>query len=225
MALHTPWLAGLPTYRHEVGPGIVLYRQDQPVNSIYLVVSGIVQVVSRAREDEIPVAVRSAGSLLGGISAILGDSHIATAKTWTSCVLDCFDVAALHRLRRTDPAVGLWLQTVLAQEAREYLTRIRIFMEADLKTRFEFMLADLMRIVGEARADGSLLLRLPTAVEELAAVVGTTRESLTRLLLRLEKEGTILRKDRWIIVPTGSPYMAFLNGTWASGRILTRGAG
>jgi CRP-like cAMP-binding protein len=188
-----------------------LYRQDQTVSTIYRVVSGVVQIISRDRGVEIPVAIRSAGCVLGAISAVLGDRQIETAKTWTSSVLDCLDVATFLQRRRTDSRVAVWVQSLLAHEAKDYLVRTRILMQADVKRRFEFVLADLIRSVGEPRADGSLLLRIPTVVEELAAVAGTTRESLTRLLLKLEAEGTLMRKDRWIIVPAGSPYRAFLN--------------
>jgi len=210
MTVTASWPTDLGTHSFEVKPSSVLYRQGQPIQTIFLVVSGIVQAISRDRGDEVPVAFRTAGSVLGAVPALLGHQHIATARTWTTCVLSSVDVVTFHDLRQTNARVARWLQALLAQEARDYFVRARMFMQEGMEKRFEYLLADLMRIAGELRPDGTLVLRLPTTVEELAGMLGTRRESLSRLLLRLEGQGTIMRKDRWIVVPGTSSYMAFL---------------
>ena len=55
---------------------------------------------------------------------------------------------------------------------------------------------------GEVQADGSCLISLNLGVQDLAAMVGSNREIVSRLLHRYQDDGLLeLREDKQIVVP------------------------
>jgi len=48
---------------------------------------------------------------------------------------------------------------------------------------------------------GGVRIMLPLTQQELATLVGTSRESVNRALVRLRRKGKVRLKDGWIVLP------------------------
>jgi CRP-like cAMP-binding protein len=87
----------------EYSPGTTLFRQGEPVRTLYLIEDGFVKL-TRAEESghDVLIGVRSPGWLLGAASALLERPHPITAETVSACTLRRLATSDYLRLLRTD---------------------------------------------------------------------------------------------------------------------------
>ena len=179
--------------------GTVLYRQGDPVTSVFLVDDGLVLLSERHPHARTVAAVHGRTSILGSAGAVLTCRHAVTARTQTSCHGRCISVAALLLLIRTNPDVSQWLHRTQARESSKQLGIIRLLQTATAYQAFEYLLLDLLDLSGRARPNGTTWMEPSLSASVLGQVMGARRESVTRMLAQLEKEGRLLRKDGWWI--------------------------
>lgn len=86
-------------------PGIQLFRQGEPLETIYFIEHGMVKLlIMEANGRVIIAALRYPGWLVGGGAAFARRDNVASAKTLSHCRLRSLPVPAFRELIRTDPA-------------------------------------------------------------------------------------------------------------------------
>jgi CRP-like cAMP-binding protein len=184
--------------------GTILFREGDPIRSVYLVLSGVMSLRSFQAGREVLVAVRTAGWLLGAASAIHGAAHLATAVAMTPCELRPMSDRDFGRFRRTDAEFRERLQEMLAEEVAEQFARAAAVAGGDCQARLEHLLASLFRASGQQRPDGSVRLTLDLSVTDLANLVGVGREYISRLLPKLSATGVLVRERDWFVATPDS---------------------
>jgi hypothetical protein len=88
---------------------------------VRLLVSGIVKLSMPARNRDLLLGIRTSGSVLGGVPAVLGGDQIVTATAVTRCETRTMSVSHYLRyiVRGGDPEVSEWLARQNAWEIRE----------------------------------------------------------------------------------------------------------
>jgi CRP/FNR family transcriptional regulator len=190
----------------EYPTGAVLFHQGDDVRALFLIDAGVVKLTRcEAGAREVIAGLRTRPWLLGAASAVLGRPYPATARTLNACALRRLPPADFLRLQRTDLSVACWVEGMLARESDEQLATVGMFGAMAPRQRLEQLLSNLLRLGCVARQDGALRLALPLKRHELAEMIGTTPEHLSRLLAQLEGDGLILRdKGGWLWCPKRS---------------------
>ena len=162
-------------------------------------------------EGQVKVSIVSEGgrevilSLLGP-GAVFGELALLDGKPRSANVV-ATDDTSLVMLRRSDfqqliyktPQIAMALLAELARRLRRTDRQIEGLALLDVASRISETLLQLATDQGKETAEGIAIESRPTH-QELANMSGTTRETVSRVLKRLENQGYIACKGRTIIV-------------------------
>lgn len=176
--------------------GELLYRMDDPVRQLFVVHTGRVKLVrtSRSGRDHL-VRVVEPGDVVGEHTFLTGsrpDHAVQALETTRMCVFDHRDLSTLvRRFPSIPPAMLRSLSERLAgAEQRLALTG------AGVPVRLAEYLLQLPS--AGVTAEGRVVVELPVPKRDVAALLGTTPESLSRALAQLTAAGLIRSTDRTV---------------------------
>jgi CRP/FNR family cyclic AMP-dependent transcriptional regulator len=179
---------------------------ETPAERIYLVLAGRVRLFHRGPDGrEVTVAVVGRGRIFG-VSALLGqeqDGPLAEAAVDT--LVCAAEAPAFLQLVAEHPSLMLRLAAQLGQRLIEVEQQLDHLASSDTRTRLVRALCQLAGQDGDQLPAGERRIRTRPTHAEWARQIGASRETVTRLLGRLEDEGHIRRDRRHIVVrnPTG----------------------
>lgn len=183
-----------------VRKGHVLLAVGLPANDVYFVVDGRVSVsLVSAQGRETVLRLIEQGEMFGELAAIDGQPRSADVVAVENSTLLVIPGNVFTGLIESEPVLSLWLARYLAHQVRYLTNRIYELSTMGVGPRLQ---AELLRLAGEPATDGSACIsRVPTQAE-LAARIGTNRETVTREFALLVREGLLAREGRRIIVPS-----------------------
>jgi CRP/FNR family cyclic AMP-dependent transcriptional regulator len=184
----------------EFKKGQMIYNQDQPSTSIYLVIDGKVKV-SRMADDghQVVVDIYQTDEFFGE-SALLGlpqRAEQATAlenvklMTWTS--------AEIEDIVMKRPKLAVALLQILVQRTLEFGHRIESFSVDNIARRLARSLIRFSERLGVPEDDGSLRM-VPFTHELLSQYVGTSREIVTHYMNQFRRQGYLRYSRKGIIL-------------------------
>jgi len=196
----------------EYKKGQVIYNQDQPSTSIYLVIDGKVKVCRMAEDGRQVVVDIYQPDEFFGESAFLGlaqRTEIAVAlentkvMTWTTNEIE--DIT----MKR--PRLAIALLQLLVQRSMDFGYRIESFSVDNIARRLARTLIRFSERLGSKSDDGSVQM-IPFTHELLSQYVGTSREIVTHYMnqfrrqgyLRYSRKGIMLYRDalkEWLKQP------------------------
>ena len=190
--------------RRRMPPGTPVVYKGDPAGSLYLIASGRVKVhQATASGDEVILEVLGPGDFFGEMSLLDGQPRSADVSTLQATELLLLEGEALHQTVTEQPAVAWTLLRILSQRVREMDDRAEMLMTRDVAGRVADQLLRLAKSQGTALPDGkSIRLDVSLTQSDIAALIGATRERVSRALTAFRKSGAILwDKDegRWII--------------------------
>ncbi len=177
--------------------GLLFSPGDAP--AVYAVASGRVTIVARPGPGiEMHLFTRTAGQLFGEVSLFLGQ-QVNEARASPAALAVRVDAEALRAALARSPAATLALMALLAERVAAAEARVAEVAIRSVKERLRLFLRHLAADAGVADARGYLLPDRLTR-EEIAHLVGTSREAVSRGLGRLQREGEVVLSGRRIIV-------------------------
>jgi len=181
----------------------VVYKGD-PSGSLYLIASGRVKVhQATVSGDEVILDVKGRGDFFGEMSLLDGQPRSADVSTLEASELLLLDGEALREMITQQPAVAWTLLKLLSQRLREQNEQAEMLMTRDVAGRVADRLLRLAKSQGTLLPDGkSIKLEVHLTQSDIAALVGATRERVSRALTAFRASGAIAwDKDggRWII--------------------------
>jgi CRP/FNR family cyclic AMP-dependent transcriptional regulator len=179
--------------RHEV-----VFHAEDPGDTLFIIASGSVKICVISPEgDEAIVATLRKGDFFGELAVIDGERRSATAVTLEPTELEELTGAAFMELVDTQSAVRLALLAGLAVDVRRLTRHVEELHFLALPGRLAMRLVELAH---EASGDGpGAELSWHYTQSDLAAMIGGSRQSVSRLLSDLSAEG-LLRVERDLIV-------------------------
>ena len=170
--------------------GEVIVRQGDRVSSLFLVTSGAVRLSSvTASGREIVVGLLCRGDLFGE-SALLGDPSLVRAQAVGPTTVLALPIASMRAMLERTPATAEELLRLIAARLHRTSAALEDAMAADLPTRVVGRLRELADDHGVPGPHG-VRLRIPLTQDELARMVGASRESVNRTVGALAARGVI----------------------------------
>jgi CRP/FNR family transcriptional regulator len=196
----------------EYKKGQIIYNQDQPSNSIHLVIDGKVKVCRLADDGRQVVVDIYQPDEFFGESAFLGlaqRTEIAVAlentkvMTWTT--------NEIEEITMKRPKLAIALLQLLVQRSMDFGYRIESFSVDNIARRLARSLIRFSERLGSKNEDGSVQM-IPFTHELLSQYVGTSREIVTHYMnqfrrqgyLRYSRKGIMLYRDalrEWLKQP------------------------
>lgn len=187
-------------YVNTYEPGEFIFQKGEPGRALYIILSGMVRIslTSQSRGEAV-LAIVGRGEFLGELSFLDGQIRDATAVA-----LDTTETLVLNRddflpFIEKHPGVALEILSVLSGRIRKANNLISDCHFLDVRSRVAKKLLELADIFGHHVAGGTEIdFRLNQ--QDLADMVGTTRESVNRALSVLAGSGVITMDRQKIIV-------------------------
>jgi len=174
----------------EVAKGTFLFHQGDPVDGIYAVEQGRLRLSFHSADGhEALVHVARVGDLIIESALFAGTYHCDAFATEDSQVRVLERHSLLNALRST-PKLSLRFMEVLAKQVRLLRARIE-------NRNIRFARDRVIHYIITHGREGRVI-NLDGSLKELALDLGLSRESLSRILSQLKKDGTIERTSGMI---------------------------
>ncbi|MDR3566268.1 MAG: Crp/Fnr family transcriptional regulator [Negativicutes bacterium] len=172
--------------------GAVIFLEGEPGDGFHYVKSGKVKIV-RATDDgrEHIVKLLIPGDIFAEVLLFNNRSYPATAIATEDSEIGTIKNVDLEKLVLTNNALALQLIKALSQRLLYAQQKIKNLALSDVLARTAETLLRLGAEHGETRPDGKIAITLEMSRQDLASLVGTTRETVTRTLSSLKKEKII----------------------------------
>ncbi|MBZ4022553.1 cAMP-binding protein [Rhodobacter sp. TJ_12] len=186
--------------RREVAQGEVLFEQGAPNRGVFCVSKGLFALRSH-NADGSSTLMRLAypGEIIGFRSFLSQGEHQTEARALMPARVCTVARISAEKLIRNHPAILERLMVRAVAEIDRSHTRIIAAATTSNKDRLAKLLSWLMARHGAPEGDG-LHMHLPMTRSDLADLIGVQRETMSRLIKRLEEDGTYRFSGRevWI---------------------------
>lgn len=180
-----------------VESGQTVFHQDHPSDAIYWLLEGRVKITRVTPEGyESVLCVRNTGESFCPVAALDGGPQLGTAFALGRTRLAWIDRKAFHELCREHPELAAIVQGACLLEVRSLMHRLETFAFRNVEQRLALVLLSEMRRASEAKPPVELRLTR----QELAGLAGTTRESVSRALQRLQRAGVVQARRGSVVV-------------------------
>ena len=174
---------------HTFESGEPVFHQGTPATAIYVVMRGRVKVARVTLDGyESILCVRQAGEYFCPVPVLDGKAHLGTAIAMTEATVLWVESDSFHALCRECPRLLSSVQGDCLAEVRYLLNRLETFAFRNIRERLAITLLDEVR---HQRADENNPIELSMIQQELAGLVGASRESVSRSLKQLEHDETV----------------------------------
>lgn len=180
----------------------VLLAVGLPASDVYMVVEGALSVsLVSAQGRETVLRSIGPGEIFGELAAIDGEPRSADVVASQNSSLLVIPGKIFLALIAEQPVLSLWLARYLAHQVRYLTNRIYELSTMAVGTRLQ---AELLRLASAPDPKGAAsIARIPTQAE-LAARIGTNRETVTREFTLLVRERLVIKDGRRIVIPSVS---------------------
>jgi CRP/FNR family transcriptional regulator len=183
-----------------VGRGHVVFSEGDTGDRLFIVLDGKVKI-TRASADgrENLIAVLGAGEMFGELSLFDPGPRTASVSAITDSTLASLDHDDLRPLLLERPGVAVELLQALAQRLRRTNEAMADLVFTDVPGRVAKALLDLADKFGVVEADGTRV-RHDLTQEELAQLVGASRETVNKALSEFAHRGWLRIEGRSVLL-------------------------
>ncbi len=191
--------ASVRTHRYRRGE--VIFHQGDPGDALHIVLSGRVKISSPSETGvEAILATLRPGEFFGALALLDGASRSASATAVNASETLILPREQFRQLVNDVPSIRDHVFAELAHELRRLTNHVEELHFLDIAGRLAARLARMADEQGRT-GDGEIRLDGPITQGELAAMVGSTRQSVNKLLGWFVDDGLIrMERDAIVIV-------------------------
>lgn len=181
--------------------GAVLFAEGQTQRGIFIVRRGRVKL-SVCGSDGRTLILRMVepGGMLGVASAISGRPYEATAETQEPCEISFLRQSDLLRLMRLHGEIALWVTQQISRDYNCTCREIRDLMLSDSASeKLARLLVGWLDSSADSRQTGHVKMALTH--EEIGQMIGTSRETVSRLFAGFKKQHLIQQNGATLVIP------------------------
>jgi len=180
--------------------GAVLFVESQPSRGVFFLSRGRIKLSVCARDGKtLILRVVQPGDALGVGAAVGGRTYEATAETLEACEISFIRPSDLLRLMSQYNELAMRMAEYLSREYNSTCRELRSLMLSESASeRLARLLVGWLDTNGDTKHRGQMKLTLTH--EEIAQMIGTSRETVTRLLTEFRKKHFVQRHGSTIVV-------------------------
>jgi len=168
--------------------GELVVEQGKKSNALYILLNGRARVLTAdSRGREVILAVLEAGDYVGEMSLIDNQPHSATVRCEVQCDMLILGRAEFARCLPENSSLSYAIMRGLVTRLRSADRQIESLALLDVYGRVARTLLDM----AETEADGQQIIRHKVSRQDMAKIVGASREMVSRVMKDLEERGVI----------------------------------
>lgn len=177
---------------------VILLENDWG-NSVYFILDGWVKIRTYNLDGkEVTLNILGRGELFGEMAPLEEVPRSTDVITLVPTVIGSMPASDFVHLLHTQPVAGIRLAQLMARRLRQVNRRLRL-RESDSTSRVADIILFLADGQGKSGQGGLEIPNLPH--RELSSLSGLARETVTRVLSKLEKKGLIVRDKDLMVIP------------------------
>jgi len=205
------WLAERAEVR-EFAPRELIIREGDPCSGLFSLRRGRARIFKTSRTGrQQALAILQPGDTFNEVPVFDGGANPASVDALAPAQVIAVPRDAALALIARSPDAALALLAAFASRLRSFTALIESLAFDDVTRRLARFLAHSARTEGTSTATGMVVPRTLT-VQDIAAIVGSVREVVTRALGQLEGQGLIIVHPDTFVVPDVAALDAYANG-------------
>ena len=178
----------------------VVYLPGDPGKALYLVHGGRIKVSKVTRDGKsLTLAYHGPAELFGDSCLLDGGPRTEMAEAVENALLSEIDRAHFEELMISHPQLGLAMTRLMIVRRRELENKVEALVFRDVSSKLAELLVKLAGEYGVEDARGTLV-ALKITHQELANLIGSTRETVSLTLSQFKRRRLILTEGRKVII-------------------------
>lgn len=194
--------AALADAAHDLSfrPGELVYRQGELATGAYIVTSGRIKLTATSSHGKaVIVRVVNSGGIIGLSAALTAGRNDTSAETLEPARVSYINAESLYDLMRDFNDLSLWLAKQLSLEYFALCRELALLgLRRSATSRLAKVLLDMFE--DNELKSGELKIKCRLTHEQIAQIIGTSRETVTRSLtdLRQSAIATLNGDTLWV---------------------------
>lgn len=191
-------IAGVASQR-KVARGTVIVRAGDATDSLYILINGSARVLNSDEEGrEVILSILGPGDFFGEMGLIDGSPRSADVVAAEACEMLVISKADFKRCLQENFDVALNIMKRLVERLREADRKIESLALMDVYGRVAKLLLEFSEV-----HEGQRLIRRKVTKQDIAKMIGASREMVSRVMKDLEASGYIRVEEGLIVLEEG----------------------
>lgn len=185
---------------HDLSAGDTIYFEGDEAETLYLVALGKIKLVRNTDMGrEVLLDILHGGEYFGSLPALGRHVHTETAIAQTDgCTLK-ISSKDFEKILSRHPEVTRKVLLAVSQRLEESQEIIKQLSTYTVEQRVASVLLRLGEKLGEKRGR-DILIQMPLSRQDLAAMTGSTTETVSRVMSRLSEDGLVMTGRKWVTI-------------------------
>jgi len=187
--------------------GEQIFSEGLEATAFFAIISGKVKVYKLSPDGkEYTLHIQGPGDLVAEAAIFDSIAYPASCAAMEDSTLVRISREAFIKLLEGHPELSLKMMSAYSKRLRQFVSKIEQLSMRDIRSRLAAYL------IGNSKTEkGVTACRLKYSKKELASLLGTIPETLSRALSFLKQQGLITEKDKSIIIPDPEKLRIFSN--------------
>lgn len=133
-----------------------------------------------------------------GLSSIINKSHEVTFKALTNCNIYVIDIEGIKSCKEKNSDILSYTNQMLIKTIRLLMTRHGNMIMSGCKSTFVNFIIEHFKYYGKLDDNGNVIITMDVNLAEIAVILNTTRETLSRIISEMKREEIIETKRKFI---------------------------
>ncbi len=192
--------------------GNVIISEGEKSENVFIIKSGKVKIFKTSNDGrEIILDIKGKSKIFAEVTLFDNGLNPATVVAIENCIVLSISNDDLEVIIRENPDMALNIIKVMSRRLKEAQSRVKNMAINDTYVRTAQTLLKLIDKYGVETENGVIELTLNITREELAGLVGTSRETVSRAISQFSKEKALKIEGRRIIILDKSKLKGWLN--------------
>jgi len=208
--------AGVRVVERRFKPKDTIFTPGDPDDQLYFLLSGTIRLYKMYGDyKEATTALLKKGGIFGKLSLVEGRWQDVFAEAVTEVEVASVQKSALETVLKRQPEFAMKLFSSLSERLRQSDEVIESLLHREVSSRLATLLLNLSDRFGEGNGSGTLLdVRLTH--QDLANMIASTREAVSKVMSELQREGYIEVKSHKIVIRDREALAEYSSGTGLS---------
>ena len=184
----------------EIARRQVIYLPGDPGDRVFFINGGRVKCSKVTRDGkELTLAYRGAGQMFGELCVIDGTPRDEMAEAMKNAIITELPREVFQELLLTDAKLAFAFASIVGERRKQIETKLEHLVFRDVQAKLAALLLELGEEYGVEHEEG-LQIGLKITHQEMANLIGSTRETISLTLAQFKKKGLLDLNGRSVVL-------------------------
>ncbi|MDN5696788.1 MAG: Crp/Fnr family transcriptional regulator [Rubrobacter sp.] len=205
--------AGVRVAERRFKPKDTIFTPGDPDDQLYFLISGTIRLYKMYGDyKEATTALLKEGGVFGKLSMVEGRWQDVFAEAVSAVEVASVQKSALETVLKRQPEFAMKLFASLSERLRQSDEVIESLLHREVSTRLATLLLNLSDRFGEDNGGSGVLLDVRLTHQDLANMIASTREAVSKVMSELQREGFIEVQSHKVVLRNRQALSEYANG-------------